>query len=166
MTSPFGCGVLVQPLGFFLNAGMERFSLDPDQANALAPGKRPLSPIAPVIVCREGKPVLAFGASRGERAVQILTQSLVNIIKHHLSIQEAVQAPLWHTNYSSALPEQLVVDPRFSPALIHALQEMGWQIRTGEEGENSPDCILMRDPKEDRLRMAIPSRMTGAVIAE
>jgi gamma-glutamyltranspeptidase/glutathione hydrolase len=86
-------------LGFPLNSGIDYFRLDPDHANALAPGKRPRTTVTPTLVCKDGKPYFAIGASNGDGEPQTLAQCLVNMIDYEMDIQEATNAPMWRSSW-------------------------------------------------------------------
>ena len=172
LTSPFGSGAVVKPLGFFLNSGMERFSLNPNHPNALAPGKRPIGFHSPTIVCKEGKPYLAFGSSNGEGGFQTSVQTIVNIIDHQMDIEEAMNAPMWRFYYLpaskapfTANPGVLSIDKRLNPETIKELEEMGWKITIGGEFRNNPDCIVIIDQEQSTLKVAATSNKASTMIA-
>jgi gamma-glutamyltranspeptidase len=76
--------------------GLARHGGDQSSAGLRAPGKRMTSSMAPTLVFREGRPVLALGLPGGVRIFTSVLQALVNVIDHGMSLQEAVEAPrIW-----------------------------------------------------------------------
>ena len=172
LNSPFGTGVVIKPLGFLLNSGGERFCLEPDHANTLTPGKRPRNTITPTIVCKDGKPYLAFGASNGDGEPQTLVQTLTNIIDYEMDIQEAIDAPMWRSYCLpassapfTANPGELTIDKRILHERIKQLEEMGWKVTIGKEFCNNPDCIIMIDQEQGTSKVAVTSNKANTLIA-
>lgn len=172
LTSPFGTGAVIEPLGFLLNSGGERFHLEASHINAPAPGKRPISKTSPTMICKDGKPYLTFGASNGDGEPQTLVQTLVNIIDYKMDIQKAVDAPMWR---SYSLPASktpftansggLSIDKRVHPEIFKKLEEMGWRVTIGKEFCNNPECLIMIDQEQGTLRVVIASNKANTVIA-
>lgn len=132
----FGARVIAGDTGFFLNDEMDDFTIKPGtpnlfglvqgKANAIAPGKRPLSSMSPTIVTRGGKPFLVLGSPGGSRIITIAVQVLLNVIEHGMTIQEAVNAPRIHHQW---LPDQITVEPfALSPDTQALLEAMGHKI--------------------------------------
>jgi gamma-glutamyltranspeptidase/glutathione hydrolase len=92
-----GNGIAVPGHGFLLNSALADFDIPGDpmtpQANAAEPGKRPRSSVAPLILARDGRPVLALGSSGGSAAITTAAQILVNHLDLDMPIDEAVAAP-------------------------------------------------------------------------
>jgi gamma-glutamyltranspeptidase / glutathione hydrolase len=91
-----GSGIVVPGLGFMFQDRGELFSMDPQHANAYAPGKRPFHTIIPGFVMKEGKPWEAFGVMGGDMQPQGHVQVLTNQIDFGLNVQEAGDASRWH----------------------------------------------------------------------
>lgn len=99
----FGCGIVVEGLGFVLNNAMSDFSaavgamtsqgLAYGSANAIQGGKTPLSSMSPSIVFKDGKPFLAIGAAGGPRIITGTLQGIVNAIDFHMTPEQLVNAP-------------------------------------------------------------------------
>ena len=85
-------GVMLVSIGLF---GVV-YGLVQGKANAIAPGKRPLSSMTPTILLKDGKPVLIVGTPGGSRITTTVLQVIVNVIDHGMSLQEAIDAPRIH----------------------------------------------------------------------
>jgi gamma-glutamyltranspeptidase/glutathione hydrolase len=105
----FGAKVMAAGTGVMLNNEMDDFTvkvgvpnlygLVQGQANAIAPGKRPLSSMSPTIVTKDGKPVMVLGTPGGSRIITAVAQTLVHAIDYGMNIQEAVDAPRFHQQW-------------------------------------------------------------------
>jgi gamma-glutamyltranspeptidase/glutathione hydrolase len=89
----FGSKAMLPGTGMLLNNTMGLFDPHPGHALSIVPGKRMTSSMAPTIVLRDGRPVLALGLPGGMRIFPSVLQALVNLIDHGMSLQEAVEAP-------------------------------------------------------------------------
>jgi gamma-glutamyltranspeptidase/glutathione hydrolase len=102
----FGAGVVVEGAGFLLNDEMDDFSAKPGapnqfgviggSANAIAPGKRPLSSMTPTILLKDGRVAMVIGTPGGSRIFTSVFQVLVNAYDFHLPLKAAVDAPRYH----------------------------------------------------------------------
>ena len=132
----FGAGVMAPGTGYLLNNEMDDFTVKPGvpnlfglvqgAANAIAPGKRPLSSMAPTIVTRGGKVAMVLGSPGGARIITITLQTALNMIDHGMQPQEAVDAPRIHMQW---LPDTLFTEPfALSPDTRSILEGMGYKI--------------------------------------
>jgi gamma-glutamyltranspeptidase/glutathione hydrolase len=132
----FGAGVVAPGTGFFLNNEMDDFSVKPGapnlyglvqgEPNAIAPGKRPLSSMAPTLVERDGKVVLVLGSPGGSRIITTVLETIMNIIDHGMAAQEAVDAPRLH---HQAQPEDVYFERSgLSPEVVTRLTAMGYKL--------------------------------------
>ena len=132
----FGAKVIAGDTGFFLNDEMDDFTAKPGaanlfglvqgKANAIAPGKRPLSSMTPTIVLKDGKPVLVVGTPGGSRIITTVLEIIVNVIDHGMTLQEAVDAPRMHHQW---LPDTLAGEPfAFSADTAKSLTQMGYHV--------------------------------------
>ena len=113
----FGSGVTVPGLGFLLNDEMDDFAsktgvpnmmgLIQGPANAIAPGKRPLSSMTPTIVLRNGKVALVLGSPGGSTIITTVVNDIVSILDNGLNVQQAADAPRFHMQY---LPDRIDIE--------------------------------------------------------
>ncbi len=132
----FGSGIVARGTGVLLNNEMDDFSIKPGvpnafgliggDANAIAPGKRPLSSMTPVIVSGPEGPMLATGSPGGARIITTVLQNLINIIDFKMNIAEAIAAPRMHHQW---LPDFLRLERGFSPDTVVLLKNMGHEVR-------------------------------------
>lgn len=132
----FGNGITVPGLGFLLNNEMDDFTSRPGaanlfglvqgEANTIAPGKRPLSSMAPTIVLRDGQLYMTLGGPGGSRIPTAVLQVLLNVVDFGMNPQEAVDAPRLHHQW---LPDQISVGRGFSPDTLALLRARGHQVR-------------------------------------
>ena len=141
----YGCGVTVPGLGFLLNNEMDDFAAKPGtanmfglvqgEANAIQPGKRPLSSMVPTIVLRDHKFFMIAGAPGGARIPSAVMQVILNVVDFGMNVQDAVDAPRIHHQWR---PDKLYLERGYSPDTIALLQQMGYDI------DNSPGLVLAR----------------------
>jgi gamma-glutamyltranspeptidase/glutathione hydrolase len=133
----FGAGVIAGDTGFLLNDEMDDFTTKPGapnhfglvqgEANAIAPGKRPLSSMAPTIVLKNGAVQMVLGSPGGPRIITAIVETILNVIDYGMDAQEAVDAPRLHHQW---LPDLLYAEPfALSPDTRALLEEMGYKIQ-------------------------------------
>jgi gamma-glutamyltranspeptidase/glutathione hydrolase len=139
----YGSGVWVSGAGFFMNDEMDDFSAKPGspnmfglvqgEANAIAPGKRMLSAMAPTIVVDpSGQPLMIVGGRGGSRIISAVVQAIVNVIDHHMALGEAIGAPRMH--YQS-LPDTVDFEAGgLTTAVVDSLRAMGHALQPGGTG--------------------------------
>ena len=121
--NPFGAGVMLPSLGFFLNESMTDFSTG---VNGLAPGKRPASSMTPLIVLREGRPFLAMGTRGGAAGPTTLLQVFLRVVVSGTSLGDAVRAPRFH---HGAVPDELQYERNLAaPETVQALNALGHAV--------------------------------------
>ena len=129
----FGAKVTAAGTGVLLNNEMDDFTvkvgvpnlygLVQGEANAIAPGKRPLSSMSPTIVNQGGKPVMVLGTPGGSRIITAVLHTILNVIDYGMNMQEAVDAPRFHQQW---LPEVTSVENfALSPDTRKLLEAMG-----------------------------------------
>jgi gamma-glutamyltranspeptidase/glutathione hydrolase len=119
----FGSGVVVPGTGILLNDGMGDFNPEPGGPNSIEPRKRPLSSMSPTLVLKDGKPFLSLGIPGATRIISVLPQILMNMIDHHLPLQEAINAPRIH-----CVTEPIYLESRISRKVRGALARRGYPL--------------------------------------
>ena len=117
LLSVFGSKVVLPSSGVLMNNGMMWFDPRPESPNCLAPGKRALSNMCPVIATRDGKPWFAIGASGGRKILPAVYQISSFLIDHGMSLQDAFHQP----RIDASGGDTVGVDPRHSDATQQAL---------------------------------------------
>lgn len=136
LNGSYGSGVVVRGGGFLLNNQMDDFSIKPGvpnlyglvggEANAIFPGKRMLSSMTPTVVEKEGKLFMVLGSPGGSTIITSVFQVLVNVIDHHMSMQQAVEAGRFHHQW---LPDTLYYEnSALDPACLYELTKRGHQV--------------------------------------
>ncbi len=152
----FGARVTAATTGVLLNNEMDDFTVKPGvantyglvqgEANAIAPGKRPLSSMSPTIVTKDGKPVLVLGTPGGSRIITAVLHTILNLIDHGMNVQEAVDAPRFHQQW---LPESTNVEAfALSPDTRRILEAWGHKL-AGPQPANHLAAILIGAPALD-----------------
>ena len=168
----FGCKVLVDNAGFFLNNEMNNFSLKPGfpnifglvggEANAIAPGKRMLSSMSPTIVEKNGDLFMVLGTPGGSTIINVNYQNIINVIDHGMTMQEAVDAKKHHSQW---LPDRIVVEEGTLDSLTMArLKELGHNSFRVVEQLGRTEAILVR--ADGSYEGAADNKRTGDAVAE
>lgn len=132
----FGAKVTAAKTGVLLNNEMDDFTskigvpnmygLVQGEANAIAPGKRPLSSMSPTIVSKDGKPVFVVGTPGGSRIITAVLHTILNVVDYGMNVQEAVDAPRFHQQW---LPDVTNVENfALSPDTRKILTDMGHNL--------------------------------------
>lgn len=143
---------MVKGAGFFLNNEMDDFSVKPGvpnmfglvggEANAIAPQKRMLSSMTPTILEKDGKLYMVVGTPGGSTIITSVFQTILNVIEHGMTMQEAVNAKKFHHQW---LPDDIMFEPdAFDSVTINELQNMG-HVLTSRDGLGRMDAILVLD---------------------
>jgi gamma-glutamyltranspeptidase/glutathione hydrolase len=148
----FGSGISVEGAGFLLNNEMADFVARPDtpnafgllggDANAIEPGKRPLSSMTPTLMFGEDGSVIATGSMGGSRIIMGVLQTIVNIVDHGMNIAEAAAAPRMHHQW---LPDQLQLEPGFSPDTIRILRDRGHEVLDSRYSMGSTQTVSWQE---------------------
>ena len=147
----FGAEAVVPGTGIVLNDEMDDFSKSPGvpnsfgligtEANAIAPGKKPLSSMTPTIVLRDGKPLLAVGASGGPRIITGTLQAILNVVDFGMDVEAAVSSPRFHHQW---VPETLYIERELPFDVRAALMAKGHKLEIGDS-ENVVQAVMFRD---------------------
>jgi len=169
LNDSFGSRVTAEGLGFLLNDEMDDFAakqgvpnaygLIQGPANAIGPGKRPLSAMTPTIVTKDGKLVLVLGSPGGPTIITTVTNILIGVVDFSVDIQEAVNAPRFHHQW---LPDEILVEDRLSPDTMNVLRSKGHKLRV-EHFWGDGECIMV-DPKTGERLGASDGRNNGKAV--
>jgi gamma-glutamyltranspeptidase / glutathione hydrolase len=146
LNGSFGSGVTVDGLGFLLNNQMDDFAskmgvpntygLIQGPANAIAPGKRPLSAMTPTIVTKNGVLAFVLGSPGGSTIITTVANDLLSVVDNNLTIQQAADAPRFHHQY---LPDRLDLEKKFPADVADQLKAMGYTVnRLAIADEHNP----------------------------
>ena len=157
LNDTLGSRVTAEGLGFLLNDEMDDFAakqgvpnaygLIQGPANAIGPGKRPLSAMTPTIVLKDGKLFLVLGSPGGPTIITTVANVLIGVVDFSLDIQEAVNAPRFHHQW---LPDEILVEDRLSPDTMNVLRSKGHKLRV-EHFWGDGECIMIDLKTGERL---------------
>ena len=105
------------------------FGLVGGEANAIQPGKRPLSSMTPTIVVKDDRAMLTTGSVGGSRIITTVLQMVSNVIDHDMNIVSATEMPRFHHQW---LPDSLVMEEGFEPDVLNQLRTMGYSVDAPE----------------------------------
>ena len=168
----FGAQVIAGDTGFLLNDEMDDFSAKPGApnlfglvegaANAIAPGKRPLSSMAPTIVTKNGKVFLVAGSPGGSRIITITLGVVQNVIDYGMSVQHAVDAPRIHHQW---LPDAVSLEPgALAPETRAELEKQGYRFTDELRPWGAAETIRV-DPESGTLEGANDRRRPAGAAA-
>jgi gamma-glutamyltranspeptidase / glutathione hydrolase len=157
LNDSFGSHVTAEGLGFLLNNEMDDFSskagvpnmygLIQGPANAIGPGKRPLSAMTPTIILKDGKVFLILGSPGGPTIITTVANILMGVVDYGLDIQEAVNAPRYHHQW---IPDAILMEDRISPDTVGLLENRGHKIRK-QHFWGDGECIMIDLKTGERL---------------
>ena len=169
LNDSFGSRATAEGLGFLLNDEMDDFTSKPGvpngygliqgPANAIGPGKRPLSAMTPTIVLKDGKLFLVLGSPGGPTIITTVANVLIGVVDFNLDIQEAVNAPRFHHQW---LPDQILVEDRLSPDTMNVLRSKGHKLVVRHFWGDS-ECIMV-DPKTGERLGGADGRNNGKAV--
>ena len=132
INTAFGSKVMIPGTGVLLNDEMDDFSVQPGvpnafkliggEANAVAPGKRPLSSMSPTIVLKDGHPFLTVGAAGGPTIITQTLLAITNILDLGMSAEKALAAPRFHHQWA---PDALKIETKSGDDTLTQLEKLG-----------------------------------------
>jgi gamma-glutamyltranspeptidase/glutathione hydrolase len=148
LNSSYGSAISVAGAGFLLNNEMDDFVAKPGvpnafgllggKANAVEPGKRPLSSMTPTIVFANGRPWFATGSPGGSQIITAVLQMIVNVIDHGMNIAEATHQPRMHHQW---YPDVLRLEPGYSRDTVRLLEARGHAVRAPSQALGSLQSV-------------------------
>jgi gamma-glutamyltranspeptidase/glutathione hydrolase len=180
----YGSGVVAGETGVLLNNEMDDFTSRPGapnafglvqgEANAIAPGKRPLSSMTPTVVLRDGRAAIVTGSPGGATIINTVLQVITNLIDHGMTPAEAIAAKRFNHQW---LPDAITHEPGFaSEEVVAALRAKGHDLRLRRLYPNDPprwsgtqgsaETIVVDPVTGARVGAADPRRPGTAAAAE
>jgi gamma-glutamyltranspeptidase / glutathione hydrolase len=161
----------IPSLGWPLGSRAQMFWLEEGLASSLAPRKRPRTTLSPGLVLRDGLPWLAYGTPGGDQQEQWAIHVLLRHVDQGLNLQEAIDAPEWHTDHliSSFYPREvdlrsLHVESRFGEDVIAELRRRGHEVEVQAPWSLGRVSAVAREGDELRAG-ANPRAMQGYAVA-
>ena len=158
---------VIPELGFCLGTRAQMFWLEEGHPAALAPGKRPRTTLTPTLALRDGEPYLACGTPGGDQQDQWITQMFLRHVHAGFNLQEAIDAPAWHSEHfpssfwpRTARPGVLVVESRVPKATVAELERRGHRVEIGPDWSEGRLTAATRDGRRRRAA-ANPRGMQG-----
>ena len=161
---------VIPQLGFCLNSRAQMFWLQKGLPSTLEPGKRPRTTLTPSMALRDGKGFLAYGTPGGDQQDQWQTIFLLRHLHAGFNLQEAIDAPSFHSEHfpesfypRKADPGSLVLENRFATGVIRGLEKRGHRITVGPEWSEGRMCAVSQE--EGLLKAAAnPRGMQGYAV--
>jgi gamma-glutamyltranspeptidase/glutathione hydrolase len=158
---------VIPDLGFCIGTRAQMFWLEEGHPASLAPGKRPRSTLTPTLALRDGEPYLAWGSPGGDQQDQWITQFFLRHVHSGMNLQEAIDAPAWHTEHflssfwpRTARPGVVVVENRVPKEEQDELKKRGHKLEVGSDWSEGRLTAASKDGKR-RKAAANPRGMQG-----
>jgi gamma-glutamyltranspeptidase/glutathione hydrolase len=153
INTSYGSGITVPGTGIILNNEMDDFSVAPDTpnayglvdtrgANAIAPGKRPLSSMTPTLLVKDDQPFMVTGSPGGPRIISTVLLTILNVVDWGMDVQAAVSAPRYHHQW---IPDTLRVEPETPRDVTEALRALGHTVDVQSRHWSAAEAIVI-DP--------------------
>ena len=160
----------IPALGWPLGTRAQMFWLEEGLPSSLAPGKRPRTTLSPGLVLRGGEPWLAYGTPGGDQQEQWALHALVRHVDRGLNLQEAIDAPEWHTDHLISSfyprgfePRSLMVEDRFGDEVVADLRRRGHDVTVAPPWSLGRVSAVAREG--DQLKAAAnPRAMQGYAV--
>jgi gamma-glutamyltranspeptidase / glutathione hydrolase len=158
---------VIPELGFGLGTRGQMFWLEENHPASLKPGKRPRTTLSPTLALRDGEPYLAWGSPGGDQQDQWTTQFFLRHVHAGLNLQEAIDAPAWHSEHfpisfwpRTARPGVLVIESRVPAESRKELEKRGHVVEVGPAWSEGRLTAASRDGRR-RKAAANPRGMQG-----
>ncbi|MGY4568944.1 gamma-glutamyltransferase family protein [Bradyrhizobium pachyrhizi] len=131
---------VIPEIGFCLGSRAQMFWLEENHPASLAPGKRPRTTLSPTMALCDGEPYLSWGSPGGDQQDQWITQFFLRHVHAGLNLQEAIDAPAWHSEHfpisfwpRTSRPGVLVLENRVPKSTIDELKRRGHVVEIGPD---------------------------------
>ncbi|MDQ8731615.1 gamma-glutamyltransferase family protein [Bradyrhizobium sp. LHD-71] len=158
---------VIPEIGFCLGSRAQMFWLQEGHPAALAPGRRPRTTLSPTMALRDGEPYLAWGSPGGDQQDQWITQFFLRHVHAGMNLQEAIDAPAWHSEHfpisfwpRTSRPGVLVVENRVPKATVDELTRRGHIVEVGPDWSEGRLTAASRSGQRRRAA-ANPRGMQG-----
>ena len=158
---------VIPELGFGLGTRAQMFWLEEGHPASLAPGKRPRTTLSPTLALRDGEPYLAWSSPGGDQQDQWTTQLFMRHVHAGMNLQEAIDAPAWHSEHfpisfwpRTARPGVLVVEGRLPKPTVNELEQRGHLVEVDADWCEGRLTAAARDGRRRRAA-ANPRGMQG-----
>ena len=168
VNTTFGSGVVIPGTGIVMNNEMDDFSAQPGapnvfgligaEANAVAPGKRPLSSMSPTIVLKDGKPILAVGAAGGPTIITQTLLAIIHTVDFGRPLKEALAQPHFHHQWA---PDQIRIEKKVGEKVLAELRLRGHTLKVYDR-MGATQAVGLRDGK---FEAAHDPRLKGKAVA-
>ncbi|QDO90478.1 gamma-glutamyltransferase family protein [Ornithinimicrobium ciconiae] len=163
---------VIPELGFPLGSRLQMMWLEQGLPSSLRPGRRPRTTLTPTLVLCDGQPVLACGSPGGDQQDQWQSLFLLRHLAHGASLQEAIDAPAFHTtsfpgSFEPRITEPgvLVIEDRYPETVRSALADWGHEVLEQGPWTLGRMCAVARDPESGLLSAgANPRGMQGYAV--
>jgi len=161
---------VIPELGFCLGTRAQMFWLEEGHPASLAPGKRPRTTLSPTLALRDGEAYLAWGTPGGDQQDQWTTQFFLRHVHAGMNLQEAIDAPAWHSEHfpisfwpRTARPGVLVVEGRVPKKTVRELERRGHIVEVGPDWSEGRLTAASREGGRRRAA-ANPRGMQGYAV--
>ena len=150
----FGSGVVIEGTGILMNNNMGNFTLRSDipdafglmgsENNLIRPNRRPVSSMSPVLVSKNGQPLLMTGSPGGSKIISANMQMVLNVVEFGMNIADAAVAPRIHHQWK---PDVLEIESGISPDTVSRLIDRGQNINFSQRsaGMGSLQTVMWQD---------------------
>jgi gamma-glutamyltranspeptidase/glutathione hydrolase len=154
LEQPFGVSIVAPGTGILLNGALLAFRESTDRVrrnenserrNELAPGKRMLSPLAPAIVCRDGKLALVVGAASGSASAGVALTLMTNMLDFQMDPASALDAPRWRPRSPGQVLEFEGYSQEAYAGAVRGLHFMGYKLQKNSTSLGDAQAIRVRD---------------------
>ena len=168
VNTSFGSKVIIPGTGVIMNNEMDDFSIATGvpnafgligaEANAVAPGKRPLSSMSPTIVLKDGKPILAVGAAGGPTIITQTLLAIIHTIDFDRPLKETLAQPHFHHQWA---PDQIRIEKKVGEKVLAELRRRGHALKVYNR-IGATQAVGLRDGK---FEAAHDPRLRGKAVA-